>query len=215
MYLFIFSHLIKQKCFNEHQGKEMFPSKFSVYDGTKMVTQNYHFMALFSAQEHQALLWRGVGRSMTWLVGSYQSTLRKMHPWAFLAWRLTQMSLQPVSSCCSQVQIDASSINTGKLHVNLNMSKLICFSWRHIGVWGERVNDHQQDLHSDQHRRAAVCDHLWVHQREPRQLADQRRGSDKRNSAIQVRANPTSVFLLTNSWASWVQSSFCLTEQKR
>lgn len=43
----------------------MFPSKFSVYDSTKMVTQNDHFIALFSAQEHQALLWRGVGRLMT------------------------------------------------------------------------------------------------------------------------------------------------------
>lgn len=91
------------------------------------------------------------------------------------------------------------------------------FLWRCARIWSERVNDNQQDFHSNQHPGAGVCGHLWIYQRGHLQLANQQGESDKRHSRIQVMSKSKrslSVFRVLLPQCKWRQNNAPCTLQK-
>lgn len=76
----------------------------------------------------------------------------------------------------------------------------LCFPQRCAGIWSQRVNDNQQDLHSSQHPGAAVCGHLWIHQGWHLQLENQRRDSDKCHRRTQVMSQSFIILSYINTF---------------
>lgn len=80
------------------------------------------------------------------------------------------------------------------------MCSLLCFPRRRVGVRSQGVSNNQQDLHRAQHRGAAVCGYLWIHQGRHRQLADQQRGADEFHVMKHCTSAPVQCLVTGFSW---------------